>query len=149
MTDEAATPSRRDRARRNHLARPSGESIADLPETHRAAWISARSEFDRQLLGLSAAGVGILIPTSELLSPMSTLMSITFLACIGFLVCCCLTMLWLLRANADFIESDAAGTGADRARLATKLMRLDFLARVLFGLGIASGAFLGVLSVIG
>lgn len=149
MTDEEAAPSRRDRARRHHLAPRSGASIASLPETHRSAWIGARSEFDRQLLGLSSAGVGILIPTSKLLSPMSPLMSVSFLACIGFFVCCCLTMLWLFRANADFIESDAAGQNDDRARLVTKLTRLDLLARVLFGLGIVSGALLGILSAIG
>jgi len=145
MSDESPGTGRRERRRQHHLARESGEGPGSLPESLRDIWVGARTEFDRQLLALSSAGIGLLVALAKNLSPMSTPLSMVFATSLVAFLACVLTMLWLLRANADFVEADASGASEERARLADKLARLDLAARILFGLGVFAATALGLL----
>jgi hypothetical protein len=147
MDDDQAPPgSRRDRRRLEHLARSSGEGPGSLPESHRSIWVASRTEFDKQLLGLSSAGIGLLVGLAKTLSPMSTPISVAFGVSLAAFVGCALLMLYLLRVNADFVEADASGSDERRSRLATALRTLDLTACLLFALGVLATAAVAILA---
>lgn len=145
MSDEVQRPSRRERRALRHLATASGEGPGSVPESHRDIWVSSRLEFDRQLLGLSSAGVALLVGLVSFLSPMSRALAVFFAISLAAFLGCTLLMLYLLRVNADFVQADASGSETRRAHLAEQLKKLDLIACLLFATGVLGASSIGLL----
>lgn len=108
------------------------------------AWFNSRLEFDKSLLTLSSAGIGLLV---ALLSALAIRSATTLLlyeaAVLAFLVCLG-AVLWAIRRSTDHLE--AVNSGEDAAD--PLLGALDRIAVVSFFFGVVFSAGLGVTAAI-
>lgn len=104
------------------------------------AWFNSRLEFDKSLLTLSSAGIGLLI---TLLSTLGIRSEATLLlyeaAVVAFLVCLG-AVLWAMRRNSTHLEAVNRGEDASDPLLTA----LDNIAVVSFFIGVAFSAVLGI-----
>ena len=105
------------------------------------AWFTTSLEYDKSILTLSAAGIGLhltLLTTVGLSSAEGLVLYIGAILCFAAAL---LTVLWVFRLNQKHIEDivKLKATGADPA-----LAKLDLFAMVSFGVGVAFTAIVGI-----
>ena len=139
------------RALRHHV--PEEGRIDELAEPYRGPWLESRSEFDRQLLALSTAGVGLLVGLASTHPPAAGAAKFAIgLALLGFAatVLVSLRTLWL---DARFLEAEgrlAAGDdAAEHERLRVRLRALEKVSVFAFGGGVAATVIVGLLALYG
>lgn len=146
MSNDGIRKSRRESRRLEHLARNSSSKVVDLPDQIRDAWVMTRLEYDKQLLGLSSAGIGILSSMAALLKPESRIIIICFVFSITAFISCVFLTLSLLKYSADYLEMEANKNQTEQDRLSKLLHRQDLAARWLFALGVFTTGSIGILS---
>jgi hypothetical protein len=109
------------------------------------AWYNSALEHDKSLLALSAGGIGLLVTLLTTVGPASAaglvlyvIAIMAFLATIGF-------VLWIFRRNRDYIQGLFSGKGKIDDPV---LARLDTMAALAFGIGVAFTAVVGVAAAI-
>lgn len=99
------------------------------------AWIGTKMEFDRSLLTMSLAGIGVVVTLLTTVGMSSLFALVTFLiAAVAFtaVLGLCLAIFW---SNAEFLEALASGGGSEGDR---RTRRLGAWATGLFAVGIVS-----------
>lgn len=107
-----------------------------------AAWYTTNLERDKNLLALSAAGIGVLVTLQSTLGIRSAPSFLLYLGAMLSFLACAGTVLWVLKQNAVHLQDVVH----KRAQSDPLLGFLDRSANVSFMAGVACSALLGLLA---
>jgi hypothetical protein len=103
------------------------------------AWFTSRIEFDKSLLTLSSAGIGLLVTLLSSLGIHSVAALLAYEAALLAFIVCLGAVLWALRRNSTHLEQVNSGNDAPDPLLGA----LDTIAAVSFVVGAVITAVLG------
>jgi hypothetical protein len=104
------------------------------------AWYSTSLEYDKSLLALSAAGIGLLLTLLTTGRIKSVVMVVLYVVAIIFFLVCLLSVLSIFRGNRRHIEQVLSGNGA----LDPILGVLDHVALISFIVGVILTTVIGI-----
>jgi hypothetical protein len=107
-----------------------------------AAWYATKFEKDKQLLNLSAIGIGLLVTLATAIGSDNILSAILYVIAVSCFLCCITTVLAIFDRNAVYLEAIAQ----DGNEKDPKLFKLDRISKWSFLLGVVSSLLIGIAS---
>lgn len=112
---------------------PSNKEVAYYA-TCLQAWVATRMEYDKTLITLSSAGIGLLISLYSTVGTSHWMNAALFFLACGLFLGTVTVCLLIFRLNANHLEAAAGGSDLDDGNL----NRLDLITTWLFLLGVAT-----------